>query len=344
MEYRRLGRTDIEVSLICLGTMTFGEQNTETDAHQQLDYALDNGITFIDTAELYAIPPKAETFGRTEEFIGSWLSSRRCRERVILASKVTGPGEWVQYIRGGPRLDRDHLQTALEGSLRRLQTDYIDLYQIHWPARQTNYFGRLGYQHEDESATPIEETLEALATLVKSGTVRYIGISNETPWGVAEFLRVAKARGLPRIVSVQNPYNLLNRTFEIGLAEFAHRESVGLLPYSPMAMGVLSGKYLGGERPPGARLTLFERFDRYNNPRCQRVIQRYVELAREAGLDPAQMALAFVNSRPFVTSNIIGATTMSQLRTDIASAEIHLSDDLLEKIEEIHLDQPNPAP
>jgi aryl-alcohol dehydrogenase-like predicted oxidoreductase len=344
MEYRRLGRTDLQVSVICLGTMTFGEQNTESEAHDQLDYALSRGINFLDTAEMYPVPPRAETQGRTEAYIGSWLGRRGRRDELIIATKVAGPGSWLSYLRGGPRLDRTHMQQALDDSLRRLQTDHIDLYQIHWPARPTNFFGRLGYVHEDGEHTPIEETLSVLADFVQAGKVRYVGISNETPWGVMEFLRLSADPGMPRVVSIQNPYNLLNRSFEVGLAEMAHREDVGLLAYSPLAMGVLSGKYLEGARPAGARLTLFDRFDRYSNPECETAAAAYVALARKHGLDPAQMALAYVNSRPFVTSNIIGATGIRQLESDIDSAELSLSSQVLEGIEAIHRSQPNPGP
>jgi aryl-alcohol dehydrogenase-like predicted oxidoreductase len=343
MKYRSLGRTGLEVSAICLGTMTFGEQNTEADAHQQLDHALGNGVNFIDTAELYAVPPRAETHGLTEEYIGTWLRSRGCREQVILASKVTGPGNF-DYIRGGPRLDRSQLRQAVEDSLQRLQTDYLDLYQVHWPQRQTNFFGRLGYEYGPDSPIPIRETLAALNEMVDAGKVRHVGVSNETPWGVSEYLRLADSVGLPRIASIQNPYSLLNRVFEVGLAEFAHREEVGLLAYSPMAMGVLSGKYLDGRHPKGARLTLFERFQRYTSPASNRVVSRYVDLAKRSGLDPAQMALAYVNSRPFVTSTIVGATTMTQLRADIDSIDLELDEEVLSSIEQIHREQPNPAP
>lgn len=344
MQYRRLGRTDLEVSLICLGTMTFGEQNTEAEAHAQLDYAVDQGINFIDTAEMYPVPPRAETQGRTEAYIGSWLKRRGRRDDLVIATKAAGPGDWLEYLRGGPQLTRAHLEQALDASLKRLNTDYVDLYQIHWPARSTNFFGKLGYVHEpDEQATPILETLEALAGLVAAGKVRHVGLSNETPWGVMEYLRLAERHGLPRVVSIQNPYNLLNRSFEVGLAEIAHREQVGLLAYSPLAFGRLTGKYLQGD-PPGARLTLFERFTRYNNPQGLAATERYVRLAREHGLSPAQMALAYVNSRPFLTSNIIGATSLEQLKENIGSIELTLSDEVLAGIEAIHLDHPNPCP
>lgn len=346
MKYSFLGNTELKVSRICLGTMTYGEQNTEAQAHEQLDYALSQGINFIDTAEMYSVPPKAETYGLTETYIGTWLKKRQDRDQIILATKVAGPGEIASHVRGGPRLNRDNIRQAVDKSLQRLQTDYIDLYQVHWPDRQTNFFGQLGYIHNDsEESTPIEETLEALGELVQAGKIRYVGVSNETPWGVMTYLKLATQRHLPRLVSIQNPYNFLNRTYEVGLAEISHREKVGLLAYSPLAFGVLSGKYLNGVRPAGARLTLFERFDRYTkNEYATKAIQAYVALAKEHGFDPAQMALAYVNSRPFLTSNIIGATTMEQLKTDIASIDIGLEDELLEDIEAIHLKHSNPCP
>ncbi len=347
MKYKILGDSGLEVSRICLGTMTYGDQNTETEAHEQLDYALAQGVNFIDTAELYPVPPVAETQGRTEQYIGTWLRERGHRDQVILATKVVGPGDWVGYFRTGrPRLDRQNVEAALHASLRRLQTDYVDLYQLHWPDRATNFFGKLGYESgpDDPDAVPIEETLEALNELVRTGKVRSIGISNETPWGMMRYLELARRHGLPNIVSIQNPYNLLNRTFEVGLAEIAYREQVGLLAYSPMAFGVLSGKYLNGAKPAGSRLALFTRFDRYSNPQAEAAAGAYVALAREHGLDPAQMALAYVNSRPFLTSNIIGATSMEQLRTNIASMELELSEEVLAGIEAIHTRQPNPSP
>jgi len=346
MDYRQLGRTDLEVSAVCLGTMTFGEQNTQAQAHQQLDRALDAGINFIDTAEIYPVPPKAETQGRTEAYIGSWLSRRRCRDRLIIASKVAGPGDWVSYLRPGRvQLDRRNIETAVNQSLRRLRTDYIDLYQVHWPDRDTNFFGRLGYSHPAEDpSVPIAETLEVLGDQVRAGKLRCIGISNETPWGAMQYLCLAERTGLPRMVSIQNPYNLLNRSFEIGLAEIAHREDLGLLAYSPLAFGVLSGKYLGGQPPLEARLSLFERFSRYSNPQGLSATQAYCQLATHHGLDPAQMALAFVAGRPFVTSCIIGATTLEQLTTDLEGAQMQLSREVLQAIEEIHTRQPNPCP
>ena len=346
MEYKQLGQTDIKVSQICLGTMTWGEQNTEAEAHEQLDYALGSGINFIDTAEMYPVPPKAETQGRTETILGTWLGKRKDRNKLVIATKICPAAEWVTYIRNGNvRLDRKNIETAVNDSLKRLQTDYIDLYQIHWPERDTNYFGKLGYFHAPEKdGTPIGETLSYLNDQVRAGKIRHIGISNETPWGIAEYLRVSRENNLPRIVSIQNPYNLLNRTFEIGCAEFAHRENVGLLAYSPLAFGMLTGKYLNGARPENGRLTLFSRFTRYTNEQGMNATAAYVKLAREHNLEPSQMALAWVSSRPFLTSNIIGATTMEQLKSDIDSTGLVLSRDVLRSIEELHSRQPNPCP
>ncbi|MBI1195634.1 MAG: NADP(H)-dependent aldo-keto reductase [Gammaproteobacteria bacterium] len=347
MIYRELGNTGLKVSAICLGTMTWGQQNTEAEAHAQLDAALDAGVNFVDTAEMYPVPPKAETYGRTERFIGSWLKARGNRDKVILASKVMSRSDDLNYVRGGDnRLDRKHIEAAVDASLERLQTDYLDLYQLHWPERRTNYFGRLGFEPDPgDDPTPLEETLEVLADLISSGKVRHVGISNETPWGAMRYLALSEARGLPRMVSIQNPYSLLNRTFEIGLAEIAIRESMGLLAYSPLAFGVLSGKYLHGARPENCRITLFDRFTRYTrNPLADEAVGAYVELARRHSLDPAQMALAYVNSRSFVTSTIIGATNLVQLKSDIASIDLDLSADVLSAIENIHNRIPNPCP
>ncbi len=347
MEYRPLGSSDIQVSAICLGTMTFGEQNSAAEAHAQLDRALAAGVNFLDTAEMYPVPPRAESMGRTEEFIGSWLAARRCRDRVVIATKVAGPGrDWLPYIRGGGnRLDRRNIQAAAEASLRRLRTDVIDLYQLHWPDRETNCFGKLGYEHPaQEQPTPLLTTLEALAELVRAGKIRQIGVSNETPWGVMEYLRLAAQHGLPRLVSIQNPYSLLNRSFEIGLAEIAHRERVGLLAYSPLGFGVLSGKYLDDARPAGARLTRFENYTRYSNPQAEAATAAYVALARAHGLDPAQMALAYVTSRPFVAATIIGATNLEQLENNLGSTGLQLPEAVLAGIEAIHVEHPNPSP
>ncbi|HUP91295.1 MAG TPA: NADP(H)-dependent aldo-keto reductase [Solimonas sp.] len=344
MNHRKLGDSGLEVSVLGLGTMTWGEQNSEAEAHAQLDCALDHGVNFIDTAEMYPVPPRAQTQGRTEVYIGSWLRKTGARQRIILATKVTGPGDFA-YLRGGTRLDRVSVMAACEASLKRLQTDVIDLYQVHWPERNTNYFGRLGYAaRDDAAATPVEETLAALSELVQAGKVRHVGVSNETPWGLAQYLRLSAARGLPRVTSIQNPYSLLNRSFEVGLAEFAHRERVPLIAYSPLGFGVLSGKYLDGARPPPGRLALFSRFTRYTGAEGALATRAYVELARAHGLDPAQMALAFVQSRPFVASTLVGATTLEQLRSNLASAGLALSEELIQAIEAIHRRHTIPCP
>ncbi len=345
MQTRKLGNTDIDVSLICLGTMTWGEQNTESEAFEQLEYATGAGVNFIDAAEMYPVPPRAETQGLTEQYLGNWLARRGRRDDLVIASKVAGPGNGLTYLRNGPRLTRAHIREACEASLKRLQTDYIDLYQVHWPDRSTNFFGQLGYQpNPEESSTPIEETLEALDELVREGKIRQIGLSNETPWGTMEYLRLAREKGWPRAVSIQNPYNLLNRSFEVGMAEIAHREQAGLLAYSPLAFGMLSGKYLGESWPEKGRLTLFERFKRYSNSRGMAATRAYVELAREHGLSPVELALAFVNSRSFVTSNIVGATTMAQLQENIGSASISLDQEVLDAIEALHTEFTYPCP
>jgi aryl-alcohol dehydrogenase-like predicted oxidoreductase len=325
--------------------MTWGEQNTEAEAFEQIRLAKDAGVNTLDTAEMYPVPPNGTTYGSTETIIGNYFRRHGDRSDWVLASKVAGPGR-LEHIRdGNPRLDRKNIVAALDASLDRLQTDYLDLYQLHWPDRKTNCFGQLGYKHEpDDQATAIEDTLEVLDDLVKAGKIRHIGLSNETPWGTSRFLQLAETRGWPRAVSIQNPYSLLNRSFEVGLAEIALREQIGLLAYSPLAFGVLSGKYLGGARPAGARLSLFERFQRYNNPQVEKAASAYVELALQHGLDPAQLALAFVTAQPFVTSNIIGATTLEQLRSNLASVELRLDDEVLAGIEAIHQQQPNPAP
>jgi aryl-alcohol dehydrogenase-like predicted oxidoreductase len=346
MEYRRLGRSDLHVSVICLGTMTWGAQNTEADGHQQMDYALDQGVNFWDTAEMYSVPPRQETYGRTEEIIGTWFKARGKRDKVILASKIAGPDERFPFVRDGNlKFDRKNIQAAVDASLKRLQTDYIDLYQLHWPERSVNIFGQLTYRHDSEETwTPFEETLDALHEVVKAGKVRQIGLSNETPWGTMSWLKLAEQGRGPRMVSIQNAYSLLNRMFEVGLAEVAIREQCGLLAFSPLGMGVLSGKYLDGARPAGARLSLYTFFNRYINARGQSATRAYVDLAKRYNLDPAQMALAWVNSRPFVTSNIIGATTLAQLKSNIASAELTLSPELEADIEALHRDHTIPCP
>ncbi len=349
MEYRPLGDTDISVSAICLGSMTWGEQNSEAEAHEQLDYAFGRGINFIDTAEIYSIPPRPETQGATERIIGSWFESRRNRAKIILATKVSGRGDATWLRSGGlpTVLDEKNINYALDASLKRLKTDYIDLYQLHWPDRSLPLWGAGGTiyrQPTHRAEVPVEETLAALDKLVRAGKVRSIGLSNETPWGVAQFLKVAESDLAPRVVSIQNAYNLINRTFEMGLAEFFQREKVGLLAYSPLAQGYLTGKYLSGARPPGARTTLFERGQRYEKPGVEEAISAYVKLAKELDLAPAQLALAFVTSRPFVTSNIIGATTIDQLKSNIDSIAIRITPEIEQRINEIHQLHSNPAP
>ena len=347
MRYRKLAHTDINVSLVCLGTMTWGEQNTEREAHEQLDFSLGRGVNFIDTAELYPVPPKKETFSRTETYIGNWFQQRKNRDKVILATKIAGRASWLSWIREGRNcFDRKNITSALEDSLKRLKTDYIDLYQLHWPDRKTNFFGQLGYYpSQKDDPVSIEETLVILHDLVDKGKIRYIGLSNETPWGVMEFLRLAKGKQLPKVVSVQNPYNLLNRTYEIGLAEVSHREGAGLLAYSPLAFGVLSGKYLNNTASENSRLKLFgEQFKRYLNENALAATKEYVGLADRHNISPAQMSLAFVNERPFLTSNIIGATNLEQLRENINSINVKLSKEILEEIENIHSKNPNPSP
>lgn len=345
MKFRKLGLTDVDVSLICLGTMTWGEQNTEAEAHEQMDYAVEQGINFFDVAEMYPVPPKPETQGLTETYIGTWFSKTGKRDEIVLASKVAGPGNGLKYLRNGPRLTRGHIREAVEASLKRLQTDYLDLYQLHWPDRSTNYFGQLGYQiNPNEQSTPLKESIAAMDELVKEGKIRHWGFSNETPWGVMSALAICEREGYSQPVSIQNPYNLLNRTYEVGMAEVSHREDIGLLAYSPMAFGALSGKYLNGQKPAKGRLTLFDRFVRYTNPQAIAATEAYVKIAQDHGITPAQMALAFVNQQGFVTSNIIGATTMEQLKENIASVDLVLKDDVMKAINEVQVKLPNPSP
>jgi aryl-alcohol dehydrogenase-like predicted oxidoreductase len=342
MKYKKLANTELEVSLICLGTMTYGEQNNEKEAHEQLDYSIDKGINFIDTAEMYAIPPREETQGKTEQIIGNWLSKRHDREKIILATKVAGPG--MEYLRGGSSLSKKHILQAVDGSLKRLQTDYIDLYQVHWPERKTNFFGRLGYEYSNEMGVLIEETLDAMSMLVKSGKVKYIGISNETPWGTNKYLQLAKDAGHEKIITIQNPYSLLNRIYEVGLAEISQHENIGLLAYSPLGFGQLTGKYIN-KTEENTRLGLYgDWFTRYSNENCLNAVKEYSKIANKYNISLTHLALAFVNTRPFVASNIIGATTMKQLKENIASIDIDLSEEILEEINEVHLNQPNPAP
>ncbi|MDU1573098.1 MAG: NADP(H)-dependent aldo-keto reductase [Pantoea sp.] len=346
MHYHRIPHSTLEVSQLGLGTMTFGEQNSEADAHQQLDFALASGINFIDTAEMYPVPPRPETQGLTEQYIGSWLKARGSRDKVILASKVAGPSRGADAsIRPNQALDRKNIRDALDASLKRLNTDYLDLYQLHWPQRQTNYFGKLGYQYS-ETTIPVTllETLEALTEQVRAGKIRYIGVSNETAWGVMRYLQLAEKHELPRIVTIQNPYSLLNRSFEVGLAEISQHEGVELLAYSSLAFGTLSGKYLNGAKPAGARNTLFSRFTRYSGEQSQLAIAEYVALAQKHHLDPSQMALAYVRQQPFVASTLLGATTMEQLKINIDSFNLTLDADMLEGIEAIHRRYTYPAP
>ena len=342
MKYRKLGDTNLNVSLICLGTMSFGEQNTEKDAHEQLTFALDHGVNFIDTAEMYAIPPKESTQGLTEKYIGSWVKKNLSRDKYIIATKVAGPG--MEYIRGGTNLSKEHVTQAIDASLKRLNTDYIDLYQVHWPERKSNYFGQLGYTQSEDIGIAIEETLSALHDAIKAGKIRHVGISNETPWGVHEYLKLSESKSLPKIQTIQNPYSLLNRIYEVGLAEMSYRENIGLLAYSPLGFGVLTGKYLNA-MPDKSRLGLFgEWFTRYSNEKCHEATSKYSTIAEKYNISLCQMALAFVNTRPFVTSNIIGATTIEQLKENIESVDVSLSDEIIEEINNVHADIPNPAP
>ncbi|VAW18559.1 Tas protein, an NADP(H)-dependent aldo-keto reductase [hydrothermal vent metagenome] len=345
MKYTTIPNTNIKVSKICLGTMTFGEQNTESEAHEQLNYAVEKGINFIDTAEMYSVPGRQETQGNTEKYIGSWLKNQK-RDELVIATKITGPNPGLSYIRDNMGFSNKAIDDALEKSLKRLKTDYIDVYQLHWPERSTNFFSQRNYKHnfEDKWEDNFKEVIEKLDSLVKEGKIRHYGVSNETPWGLMRHLEESKNNNLTRCKTIQNPYSLLNRTFEIGLAEVAMREKVGLLAYSPMAFGMLSGKYLGGKMPKNARLTLFPVFSRYNSNESRFLTQKYADLAKELSISLAQLSLAFVTQQPFVTSNIIGATSMEQLKENIGSIHVELSKETLNKIDEIQDLQPNPAP
>jgi len=346
MIYTTLPHTNLEVSKICLGTMTWGRQNTEAEGHEQMDYAFDQGINFFDTAELYPVPAHPDRYADTEKIIGTWFKKTGKRENVILATKIAGKAEFTKFIRT-TGFSRASIIEAVEGSLERLQTDYIDLYQLHWPERNTNYFGKRGYSHDisDHWQDNIHQVLETLRELVREGKIRHVGISNETPWGTMRFLEESKVHmSLPRAITIQNPYSLLNRLFEVGLAEISLRSKIGLLAYSPLGFGVLSGKYLGGMKPANARVTLFSTHNRYSGENAAKATQKYYDLAQQHNLSLAQMALAFVSSRPFVTSNIIGATNMQQLKENIGSIDIELSDEVLKGIETIHNDIPNPSP
>lgn len=348
MDYRTLGMTNLKVSVICLGTMTWGEQNSQDEAFAQMDFATGQGVNFFDTAELYAIPPKADTYGRTEEIIGNWFEKSGKRKEVILATKVAGPAPHFSWIRGGQsELTRTQIRAAAEESLKRLKTDYIDLYQIHWPQRPVNSFGKLGYGEKEVSGAEsdgILEVLHAAHSLISDGKIRHIGVSNETPWGVMTYLNHAENITLPRIASIQNPYSFLNRSFEVGLAEIALQEAVGLLAYAPLAAGVLSGKYLDGQIPKGTRWDIDPRGSRYKRPKTDEAVRAYMDVAKKHGLDATQMAIAFVCRQPFLTSAIIGATKMDQLASNIAAAGVKLTDAALADINAVHALIPNPCP
>tara|TARA_B100001559_G_scaffold316346_1_gene319772 strand:- start:457 stop:1509 length:1053 start_codon:yes stop_codon:yes gene_type:complete len=349
MKYRKLGSTNIEVSVICLGTMTFGEQNTQLEGFEQMDYAFESGINFFDTAELYAVMPRKETYGKTEEIIGNWFKERRCRDKVILATKIASKSDGLEWIREGKNklgFDKKNMNNAVDASLKRLQTDYIDLYQLHWPERKVPIFGKLDFEYDpnDNEWNVIQEVLENLNELIKIGKIRNVGLSNETPWGTMKFLQIANKNKLPRMMSIQNAYSLVNRVFDIANSEVSIREKCGLLAYSPIAGGRLSGKYMNNKSPENARYTLWpSRFSRHQTERGEKAISNYVALAKKYNIAPATFANAFVNDRPFVTSNIIGATSMTQLKENIDSINITLSKEILKEIEEIHLINPNPC-
>lgn len=346
MKYTTLPNTDVKVSKICLGTMTWGKQNTEADGHEQMDYALEQGVNFFDTAELYAVPASAETYGKTEEIIGTWFKKTGNRDKVVLASKIAGAGPYTAHIRENG-FAKEAIISAVEGSLKRLQTDYIDLYQLHWPERGVNCFGVRDYPYATsrEEAENHLEILETLGDLVKQGKIKHVGLSNETPWGTMQYLQTAKEHNLPRMITIQNSYSLIHRGYEVGMSEVSMRENIGLLAYSPLAQGVLSGKYLHGKTPEGARGTLFPNFiARYKNPGSEEAVHKYLEIAQRHQMSLSELSLAFINQLPFVTSNIIGATRMDQLKENIGSINIELSDQILREIEEVHQLIPNPAP
>jgi aryl-alcohol dehydrogenase-like predicted oxidoreductase len=345
MQYTKLPNTDIKVSKLCLGTMTWGQQNTEVEGHEQIDFAREKGVNFLDTAEMYAVPSKPETQGRTEEIIGTWFKKSGKREEMVLASKVAGPDEAMKHIRENLGFSKDAIADALHKSLKRLQTDYIDLYQLHWPERNSNFFGKKAYEHEPNEAWKdnFKEVLETLNSFIKQGKIRQVGLSNESPYGVMRFLEESKKHGLPKMITVQNPYNLLNRKDEIGLTEVLHREQVGLFPYSPLGMGTLSGKHLNGIQE-NSRLGLFPQYKRYSGEQAVKATRAYSEIAKNHDLNFAQMSLAFVNTRPFVTSNIIGATSLAQLQENIGSIDLELSEEIISEINKVHETHPNPAP
>ena len=345
MKFRKLGTTDIDVSLICLGTMTWGTQNTEKDAFEQMDYAVSQGINFFDTAEIYSVPPTSDSYGKTEVMIGNWFEKRKNRDKIILASKVAGPGcDWIRG--GGNNFDEKKIGEAIDGSLKRLKTDYIDLYQLHWPERSTNFFGRRDYlfNNKEGNWNSFESILEALDKFIKSGKIRHIGMSNETPYGLSRYLEISKNKGAPRMMSVQNPYNLVNRTYEIGMSEISIREKCGLLVYYPLAAGGLSGKYRNGKMPKDSRMALFKGWERHLNPLAMKAYDKYFKLAKDFNLTMVQLAQSCVNSRPFVTSNIIGATTMDQLKENVESIDIEFTDEMMDRVNEIHNNNPNPSP
>lgn len=344
MKYNKLGNTDIDVSVICLGTMTWGEQNTEVEAREQLDFALDHGVNFIDTAELYPVPANPETYAFTETYIGNWIAARKNRDKYVLASKIAGPGAYTAHIRDIKNYDPKSFKDAIEGSLKRLKTDYIDLYQIHWPERATNFFGQRGYTHQEGWEDNMKMRLEVLQGFIESGQIKYIGISNETPWGTMNYLKLSEQLGLPRIVSVQNPYSLLNRTYEGGMAEVSIRESAGLLAYSPLAFGRLTDKYIDGTDNPQSRLNKYKHFARYNNESCLSATKQYYDIAQSIGLSLAQFSLAWINQQTFLTSNIIGATSLSQLKENVSSADIVLDKETVDRINKVQEQFPNPAP
>ena len=345
MKYKKLGTTDLDVSLICLGTMTWGTQNSEKDAFEQMDYSVSKGINFFDTAELYSVPPNAESYGKTEKMIGNWFEKRKNREKIILASKVAGPRcDWIRN--GKNNYNEKNLGEAIDESLKRLKTDYIDLYQLHWPERSTNCFGirEFNISEEEKEWNSFESILQALDKYIKSGKIRHIGISNETPYGLSKYLELSKSKNLPRVMSVQNPYSLVNRTYEIGMSEISIRDRCGLLVYYPLAAGALSGKYRGGQMPKNSRIALFKGWERMINPLAMKAYDEYFELAKDFNLTMVQLAQSFVNSRPFVTSNIIGATTMDQLKENVESINIEFTDEMMERVNEIHNNNPNPSP
>ena len=344
MNYRKLGNTDLKVSTICLGTMTWGEQNTQEEGFEQMDYALDQGVNFWDTAELYAVPPKAETFGHTETIIGNWFEKNKKRDKVILATKVAGPSR--KYLRNGENsFVGKNLDKAINDSLKRLKTDYIDLYQLHWPERNVNNFGKLGYTHKENSWNEFEDVLENLKKYIESGKIRYVGLSNETPWGVMKYLKLSKDKDLPRMMSIQNPYSLLNRSYEVGLAEISIREKIGCLAYSPLASGYLSGKYRNGNFPKGSRMERdFDFWTRYRKPNVDKVVEEYFKISKKYDLDISQMSIKFCEVQDFMTSVIIGATTMEQLKTDIESVKVKLDENVIKEINEIQKIYPNPCP